>query len=47
MWLAKKYRYTIFAVIIADIKKALVPKKHTDSVTKVLVYYYKDFVVFS
>jgi len=31
---------------MADIKKALVLKKHTDSATKVLVYYYKYLKVF-
>ena len=39
--LAKKYGYTIFAIIIADIKKALAPKKYTNPTTKVLVEYYK------
>ena len=37
----------IFAVIIADIKKALVLKKHTNPVIKVLVYYYKHLDIFS
>ena len=37
----------IFAIIIADIKKALILKKHTDSVIKVLVYYYKHLNTFS
>ena len=37
----------IFAVIIADIKKALVLKKHTNSAIKVLVYYYKHLDIFS
>ena len=36
----------IFAVIIADIKKALVLKKHTDPAIKVLVYYYKHLDIF-
>ena len=44
--LAKKYGYTIFAVIIADIKKALVLKKYTNPATKVLVDYYKHLEVF-
>ena len=44
--LAKKYGYIIFAIIIADIKKALVIKKYTNPVIKVLVYYYKDLVIF-
>ena len=44
--LAKKYGYTIFAITIADIKKALVLKKHTNPATKVLVDYYKYLEVF-
>jgi len=44
--LAKKPKYIIFAIIIADIKKALILKKHTDFVTKVLVDYYKYLNVF-
>ena len=36
----------IFAVIIADIKKALVLKKHTDPIIKVLVEYYKHLNIF-
>ena len=36
----------IFAVIIADIKKALVLKKHTNPAIKVLVYYYKYLNIF-
>ena len=44
--LAKKYGYTIFTIIIADIKKALVLKKYTNPAIKVLVYYYKDLVIF-
>ena len=44
--LAKKYGYTIFAIIIADIKKALVLKKYTNPVMKVLVYYYKHLDTF-
>ena len=42
--LAKKPKYMIFAIIIADIKKALALKKHTDPAIKVLeelVFYYK------
>ena len=31
---------------MADIKKALVIKKHTDPATKVLVYYYKYLDIF-
>ena len=37
----------IFTVIIANIKKALVLKKHTDPAIKVLVYYYKYLDIFS
>jgi len=36
----------IFAVIIADIKKALAPKKHTNPAIKVPVCYYKHLEVF-
>ena len=36
----------IFAVIMADIKKALVLKKHTNPTIKVLVYYYKHLDIF-
>ena len=39
--LARKPKYTIFAVTMANIKKALVLKKRTNSITKVLVEYYK------
>ena len=41
IWLTKKPKYTIFAVTIADIKKALVLKKYTNPAIKALVYYYK------
>ena len=41
-----KPKYTIFAVIIADIKKALAPKKHTDPATKVPVEYHKYLDIF-
>jgi hypothetical protein len=44
--LAIKPEYTIFAIIVADIKKALAPKKHTDPAIKVLVEYYKYLDVF-
>ena len=44
--LAKKPEYIIFAVTMADIKKALVLKKHTNPATKVLVDYYKYLEVF-
>ena len=36
----------IFAVIIANIKKALVLKKYTNPAMKVLVYYYKHLNIF-
>ena len=36
----------IFAVIIANIKKALVLKKYTNPAIKVLVYYYKHLNIF-
>src|ERR1700722_10018778 len=44
--LARKPEYTIFAIIMANIKKALAPKKHTDPATKVLVEYYMYLDVF-
>ena len=44
--LARKPKYIIFAVIIADIKKALVLKKYTNPAIKVLVEYYKYLDVF-
>ena len=44
--LARKPKYTIFAVIIADIKKALALKKHTNPTTKVPVEYYKYLDIF-
>ena len=37
----------IFAVIIANIKKALILKKYTDPAIKVLVCYYKHLNIFS
>ena len=37
----------IIIIIIADIKKALVLKKHTDPTIKVLVYYHKHLDIFS
>ena len=40
-WLAKKPKYTIFASIMANIKKALILKKYTDFAIKVLIKYYK------
>ena len=44
--LTKKPKHIIFAVTIADIKKALVLKKHTNPAIKVLVYYYKSLNIF-
>ena len=44
--LAKKYKYTIFTILMADIKKALALKKYTDPTIKVLVEYYKYLEVF-
>ena len=44
--LARKPKYMIFAVIIADIKKALVLKKRTNPIIKVLVEYYKHLDAF-
>ena len=47
VWLTKKPKYTIFTIIIANIKKALVLKKYTRLATKVLIYYYKYLNTFS
>ena len=44
--LAIKPKHTIFAVIMADIKKALVLKKYTNPAIKVLVEYYKYLDIF-
>ena len=44
--LARKPKYIIFAVIIADIKKALALKKYTNPAIKVLVEYYKYLDIF-
>ena len=44
--LARKPKYTIFAVIIANIKKALALKRHTDPTIKVLIEYYKYLNIF-
>jgi len=44
--LAKKPKHIIFAVTIADIKKALVLKKHTNPATKVLIEYHHRLDVF-
>ena len=43
---ARNPKYTIFIVIIADIKKALILKKYTNPTIKVLVDYYKYLEVF-
>ena len=44
--LAKKPKYTIFTIIMADIKKALALKKYTNPAIKVLVEYYKRLDIF-
>ena len=44
--LAKKPKYTIFAIAIANIKKALAPKKHTNPAIKVPIEYYKYLDIF-
>ena len=44
--LAKKPKYMIFAVTMADINKALVLKKHTNFAAKVLLEYYKHLIAF-
>ena len=44
--LTRKPKHTIFAVTMANIKKALVLKKHTNPATKVLVVYYKHLDTF-
>src|SRR6266702_665143 len=44
--LTKKPEYTIFAVTMADIKKALALKKYIDLAMKVPVEYYKYLDVF-
>ena len=44
--LAKKYGHEIFAVIMADIEKALVLKKYTNPAIKVLIEYYKHLILF-
>ena len=36
----------IFAVTIADIDKALAPKRHTNPAAKVLLEYYKHLIAF-
>ena len=45
--LTKKPEYMIFAVTMADIKKALVLKKYIDLAMKVLVEHHKYLDVFS
>ena len=45
-WLTKKPKYTIFAIILSNIDKALILKKYTDSSIKVLLEYYKYLIVF-
>ena len=44
--LARRPKYTIFTIIMANIKKALTPKKHTNPAIKVLVEYYKYLDIF-
>jgi len=44
--LAKKPKYTIFAITMVDIKKALALKKHTNFIIKVLVNHYKYLNIF-
>jgi hypothetical protein len=44
--LAKKPKYTIFTITIANIKKALVLKKYTNPTIKVLIEYYNLLDVF-
>ena len=44
--LARKPKYTIFAIIMANIKKALALKRYTNPAIKVLIEYYKYLDVF-
>ena len=44
--LARKPKYIIFTIIIANIKKALALKKHTNPTIKVLTEYYKYLIAF-
>ena len=44
--LTRKPKYIIFAIIIADIKKTLALKRHTNPAIKVLVEYYKYLDIF-
>ena len=45
--LAKKPKHTIFAVTMADIDKALAPKRHTDPAAKVPLEHHKHLIAFS
>ena len=45
--LARKKEHEIFAISLADIEKALAPKKYTDPATKVPKEYHKYLEVFS
>jgi hypothetical protein len=47
MTLAWRPKHKIFAVLIADINKALTPKAHTDLKTKVPLEYHNLIHVFS
>jgi len=44
--LARKPKYTIFIITMADIKKALALKKHIDPAIKIPVDYHKDLDIF-
>jgi hypothetical protein len=44
--LAKEPKYMVFTVAIANIKKALALKKHTNPTIKVLIEYYKHLIAF-
>jgi len=44
--LAKKPKYIIFTVIMADIKKALILRKYINPAIKVSINYYKYLDVF-
>ena len=44
--LARKLEYTIFTITIANIKKALTPKKHTNPAAKVLLEHHKHLIAF-
>ena len=46
IYFARKPKHTIFAVTMANIKKALALKKHTNSAIKVPVDYYEDLDIF-